>query len=324
MSVKDLLQVQAGKETTFGTSVAATVKFMGIETISLTPGATAAVNADMRGSLGPGAIAYVTANSGSGKLTTKVLYEDFDYWLEALFGAATPSGSNPYTRNYAAPGSAIPVSPRIQSLYYGDASGTYKLLGALPSKMTIKGESNKELRADIELIGTEVTTGTLAALSDRAVVAAMGQHTTIYIDAWGGTIGTTAIATSAYSFELGLDSGRTLKTYLGSLKPQAFQDQRYTAENNTLSLSLEFNATTKAYLDSIIAGTLSQYQVRIKSQSGTSVVQFDFAGTALTAPEIFSDKDGVCTLDMELSATYNSALGNWFKAQTVNGVATLV
>lgn len=322
MSVKDLLQVQVGKETTWGTSAAATAKLMGIEDITLQPKLKGAVNADMRGSLGPGQIAYIQDIEGAGKLKTKVLYEDWPYWMDALFGTATPTGAGPYVYAYTAP-VAAPTS-RMQTLYYGDSNGTYKLLGATPTKVSIKGESNKELTADIDLIGKQVTTGTLAALDDRAVSPVMGNDLNVYIDAWNGTIGTTLIPAMAYSFTLEIDTGRTLAAYLGSLTPGAYKDQRFGADKNTLKLSLEFTATTKAYLDSIIGGTLSQYQVRLKATTGASAIwQMDFAGSALDAPDIFSDKDGVCTLDMTLSATYNSTLGSWCKASVTNSVSAL-
>ena len=323
MSVKDLLSIQVGKESTWGTSAAATAKLMGIESITLSPKVKGAVNADMRGSLGPGAIAYIQAMEGAGKLTTKVLYDDWPYWMDAIFGTATPTGAGPYVYTYTAPSTSAPTS-RMQTIYYGDATGTYKLVGALPSKISIKGESNKELTAAIDLIGKSVTAGSLAALSDRSVSPVMGNDLTVFIDAWGGTVGTTAIDTTAYSFQLNLDTARAMQTYMGSLTPGAYKDKRFTFAKNTLKLSLEFNATSKAYLDSIIGGTLSQYQVRLKATTGTSAIwQMDFAGSALEAPELFTDKDGVCTLDLTLSATYNSTLGSWCTGSVTNSVSAL-
>jgi predicted membrane GTPase involved in stress response len=95
--------------------------------------------------------------------------------------------------------------------------------------------------------------------------------------------------------------------------------------DNTLMLSLEFNATSKAYLDSIISSTaLAGYQVRLQSTTGASAIcTLNFAGYCMEPPEIFTDRDGVTTLEMRLQGTYSSALTNWFTATVVNAVSAL-
>ena len=66
-----------------------------------------------------------------------------------------------------------------------------------------------------------------------------------------------------------------------------------------------------------------QRQIRIKSTSGTSIIQFDFAGSSEESPAYGEDRDGVLTFDVELAGTYNSTLGNYFKAQVVNSVSAM-
>ncbi len=112
--------------------------------------------------------------------------------------------------------------------------------------------------------------------------------------------------------------------YLGALTPGGYKQPMW---DGTLKLSFEFNATSKAFLDALIAPTANapvQKQVRIKHTSGTAIVQYDFCGTAINAPKVFTDQSGVASVDLELHGTYHTTVANWFKASITNSVATLV
>jgi hypothetical protein len=330
MSEKDLLQVQLGKEVTWGTSVAGTAKLMTVTDVSLEPIVEQIVHKTMRGALAPGYLANVRRIAGQGTLQSLVDYEDLPYYLDSLFGVATPGGAGPYTRDYVAPVTAgSKPTPRLNTVIYGDSTGgVYKLEGGLVTKLAIKGESNQPLTLQADLIGKDVVTGALAALSDRTVNVAMGADVSLYLDIWAGTMGATAVAATFFAFELTLDSKMTTRDYMGALTPGAYTQPAW--EGN-LKLTLEFNATSKAYLDALLAVTVGapfQRQVRIKAtrDAGASekLAQFDFAGTAPNSPKVWTDRDGVCTAELELAGTYNSgAFANWCKVATKNGVATL-
>lgn len=325
-SLLDLLQIQVGTSTNFVTPAAApTAKLMGVTNLMLPPGVKAMIHHDRRGSLAPGHLANLTEIRPEGISMEQLgLYEDSPYALDNLFGQATPSGTGPYTRDYAAPNGTLP-SPRIWTLVYGDATNCYALNGALISKMTVKGETGAPMQCTYDLIGHDFASDALAALSDRAVNVAMGDHMAIYIDAWGGTIGTTQISATAYAYELVVDAKRKGDMFLGNLAASSYhEDDGAAGWDTTLKLSLEFNAAVKAHYDALISqSTLYQRQVRLKSTSGTNVIQFDVAGTSEEAPVFGSDRDGVLTFDVMLRGTYNSGLGNWLKAQIVNSVSAL-
>ena len=329
MSELDLLQVQIGKETTWGTSVTPTAKLMNVTDISLEPVVETIVHKTIRGTLAPGYLANVRRIAGQGSIQALVDYEDLPYYLEGLFGVATPSGAGPYTRDYVAPVvTGTKPTPRIFTVVYGDSSGTYKLEGGLITKLTIKGDALSPLTLQADLIGKDVVTGSLASLSDRTVNVVMGADTTLYIDTWSGTMGSTQVNATFFAFELTIDSKMTLRHYMGALTPGAYTQPAY---EGTLKLTLEFNTTSKAYLDALLTSTVGspfQRQVRIKAtrDSGSSekLAQFDFAGTATTAPKVFTNQDGVATIELELHGTYNSGtFANWFKASSKNSVSTL-
>lgn len=326
MSLLDLLQVQAGLESTWGTAVTATAKLMGVEEISFEPEVMASINKDIRQSLAPGYIATLGGVAAKGSLKGKCLYQDLPYWLDSLCGRVTPTGANPYTYTYAAPLTAVPTNPRAMTLLYGDSSGTYALLGALCNGLKITGENNAEWKIEADLFGKSIdTTRSLAVLSDRAVAVTMGNDTSLWIDAWGGTMGTTAITTTAFAFELALNPARKGRYYLGSTTAGNFQEGRWAAEDNVLTLKMEFNTTSKAYLDAALSTTaLAQYQVRIRGTTGASAITtLNFAGTCMEPPKIFDDRDGYRTVELQLQGTYNTGLANWFTASVVNAVSAL-
>ncbi|MBA2702692.1 MAG: hypothetical protein H0U60_02455 [Blastocatellia bacterium] len=323
-----LLQVQWGNEASaaWGTPVAGAVKGMGIESFELNAIVEAQVAPERRGSLTPGFISIPNLVGAAGNAQGVVTYEDLPYWLEMLDGMVVPSGAGPYVRAWASPG--VPVLTgatriRTQTFLYGNTTdGVYRMPGGVLSKLNIKGNQGEMWTFAADLLGKTVDVGALAALSDRTVTPVRGVDTVLYIDAWGGTIGTTTIATTAFSFELDVDTKRGMKQHLGNLGYSGYTHPE--TWEATLKLELEFNATSKAYLDAIISGTLFQRQVRIKSTNGTNIVQLDFAGSQGNQPKIFTDKDGVSTVEVELTALYNPTLADWLKASITNSVAVLL
>lgn len=323
MSEKTLMQVQMGTESTWGTVVAPTVKLMGVEEQpTINPGATAEAIPEQRGSHAKMFDGFISEKRPTASLpNVAISYEDICYFLDNLLGEATPSGADPYTRNYAAPLTSDP-DPRILSIVNGGPDGVYSLSGAVANKLVFKGETGKPMRMDAEFIGKTLATDALESLSDRTVNLIKPEHFLLYIDAWGGTIGTTAISTIWQSFTLTLENERAGKMGLGSLSPQGYRE---TGWSGTLELLMEFDATSKAFLDAMISpSALFQKQVRIKAASGANLkMQFDFAGFTEEAPEVIQDNDGVLTVGFTLTGMYNSALGNWFEAENVNQVDDL-
>lgn len=323
MTINDLTQAQIGKETTWGTTVTPTAKLMGIESFDITPIVDTEVKKDIRGSQAPGYNAVVLKAEAQAEFSGQALYEDLPYWLESLMGVVTPTGAGPYVRTGNAPVSNTGVaSPRMMTVIMGDANDAYKLGGGIVSDLTLSFEANKPAMVKGKMLGQAVTSGAaLAGLSDRSVNVIMGDHLTLYIDAWGGTVGTTVIAASAFAGELTLKSNRKLRHYLGALTPGNWNDPRW---EGSLKLTVEFNTTTKAYLNSLLTPGLVQHQVRLKFASGANLIQqLDFAGNLTKAPKIYDDRDGLSTIDLEYDGQYNTALANWLKYSNTNNVSAL-
>jgi len=321
--LQDLLQVQIGTESTWNTSVTPTAKLARVRMKPdiIQADVLAEVAEDQMASLTPSGEAVLLGHSGKAALDQAGLYEDVNYWLESICGAATPSGAGPYTRTGNAPTTAAPASPKKFTLFHGDGTEGIKMTGSIVNSLVIKGESRARVETSVGLVGGTVLAGTPAALSDRSVNPILGAHGSVYVDTWGGTIGTTVLTGAAYAFELALGSPRALKTYLGSIVPTDWNENKLTG---VLKLTLEWNATTSAYFTGILStSAVWQRQIRLSFDNTANYnLRLDFAGTALEAPR-WSNRNGIVTFDVVLTATYNATLGNWFKYQTKNQLAAL-
>lgn len=321
--VPDLYLYQIGTESSWGTAVPQTAKLGLVDELTLSPEIEAELLPDKRASLAPAYSSTLNKSTGSAKASGICTYQDMPYWLDSLFSTATPSGANPYVRAYTGALGTIPTHKAF-TLAKGTSQGyshCYSLLGAIVNEMTIKIESGKPWMYDLGFIGKNYGTDTIDSLSDRTQTPIHANVTTLYIDAVGGTIGTTAISTGWFAAELQIKNNVTQYFGIGSVNPFSFRDARWEA---ALKLTLEIQSGPKGYLDSIIGSSLLQHQVRIKATTGASAIQqFDFAGTLLKSPEIIKDTDGVASLEFEYTAEYNSTLANYIAASNTNAVASL-
>lgn len=324
MSIPSLLQVQAGRETTWSTAVAATAKLMGIEKFELEPIVEMQTwPAELRASLAPNFLTAIKKVEAKGKAEGFVTFEDIHPWLEGLFGTVTPGGVGPYTRAYIAPLGTAPT-PKSQTIIYGNGADPEPMrgTGVIPVGLKIDMASGEPTKFSCDLIGAQIdTTGALAALSDRAVIPIMGDAWALYMDAVGGTMGTTVVAATAFSASLEIKAAYGLKRYLGALVPGAYRVGDWTT---ALKLVLEFNATSKVAVDEILLHTTAhQRQIQLKATQGTNILQIGLGLSLKTAPKMFSEKDGVVTVELDYQGIYNTAFTNYLLVNTTCGVAVI-
>ena len=321
--------LQSAWQTAFGTpKTSATVKLQNVSSFRLRPEFQTRALDQLRGTLAP--THQTTLDNYSGSATFEVsdeTFEDVNYWLDALFGAATATGSLPYVRAYNAPTTAA-VTPHFMTLQYGQANEVWQLQDASVASLTLSGANNSGVQVGGSIIGGKVIQGTLASLSDRTAVTRMsGCMAKVSIGAWDAT-SLTELADSAFSWELSINSNREYRGYLGDCTPTAYHDQKW---NGQLRLSLELNTTTAAYLTTMLdsaGSTILERQVEIKYSTTTSgkarSMTIKFAGHSMQAPEIYQDRNGVTTYDLVLDGVYNSKLTNWLTISTESGAAAFV
>lgn len=320
MGELDLQQLQVGAEETRGTGVAPTAKLMMIEDCNFVPIREVLQPEERRGSLQPAYNALMLKTTSEGSVEGLVTYEDLPYLLDSLLGEATPSGTtSPYTYSYTAPTTTAPT-PRIMTMVYGDGTYAYGVTGAICNELVLSMAQADAMRFSASLLGHNIADDALESLSDRTVEGVEPDQMALYIDAWGGTMGDTAIATSLFNFELSLSANLANKFHLGAATPGGYRVARM---NIGLKLFLELTAGTDTYLGSIVGSAPLQHQVRIKATSSTKVIQLDFAGTVVEPPTLWSDEDGVVSVEIGYAGEYHSTFANSFKAEVQNAVANL-
>ena len=319
--------LQSAWQSAFGTpNTTATVKLQNVSSFRLRPEFQTRALEQLRGTLAP--THQTTLDNYAGSATFEVsdeTFEDINYWLEALFGSATPTGNLPYVRAYAAPTTAA-VTPHFMTLQWGQANGVFQLQDASVASLTLSGADNTGIQVGGSIIGGKVTAGTYTSLNDRTGTTRMsGCMASVGIATWD-TSSFTTLANSAFSWELSINSNREYRGYLGDCTPTAYSDQKW---NGQLRLSLELNDTTDDHLIAMLGASsaILEKQVRITYKTGTSTTErsmaITFAGHSMQAPELFQDRNGVTTYDLVLDGVYNPTLANWLKIETKSATQTL-
>ena len=319
--------LQSAWQSAFGTpNTTATVKLQNVSSFRMRPEFQTRALEQLRGTLAP--THQTTLDNYAGSATFEVsdeTFEDVNYWLDALFGTASPTGNGPYVRAYAAPTTAA-VTPHFMTLQYGQTDGVFQLQDASVASLTLSGADNTGVQVGGSIIGGKVMQGALAALSDRTGVTRMsGCMASVGIATWDSSSFTT-LANSAFSWELSINSNREYRGYLGDCTPTAYNDQKW---NGQLRLSFELNDTTDDHLTAMLstASAILERQVKIEYKTGKSTTErsmaITFAGHSMQAPELFQDRNGVTTYDLVLDGVYNPTLANWLKIETKSATQTL-
>lgn len=313
--------VQSATQSVLLTGVAPALLLRGLEEFNLTSVPDIEVLSDLTQGLSGGDAAVVQGMSGKASFSGWCTYQHLGYFLDNLLGQATPSGAGPYTRNYAAPINSAPA-PRIMSLYKGDVTvGGYRMVGSLLSGLTLKLMPKKSLAMSGDFVGVVVEpqamSGVLSKPSITPILAS--QVSSLKLDTFAGTMGATTLTNCTLrNYELTLTPSRDIRTCVGAVTGASYVEMPWTGR---LKVSLEYNTTTKADLDTFVAGTLLQKQFEVNLASGTNSLKLQFAGTVQNDVQIFGDDDGVTVVEFDMERTYQSTFGNWFKAVLVNSVS---
>lgn len=318
------LRVQAGTQTVWGTSVTPTVLLRGVTRCNLAPDQEVKILNDLTLNLSGGDTPVMTRNGGGGTLEGWASYDDLAYYLDAMFGQATPGVGPTYARPYLAPVTSV-AAPRILSIVHGDANvGAYRLTGAVGNKMTLRIQPATEATISMDFIGATIEPTTLATgLTTRTVVPIMGGDVNaMFLDNWAGTMGTTALTKCTLrSLELTVNANRKNRYCVGALTAADYITMPW---DGTLDLMLEWNSVSKGMVDTLVNGAAGKHQFDVNLTGGTSkTLRIQFAGTIDQAPTIFEDDDGVVATRLRLRNTYHPTFANWLKITSGAALQTL-
>lgn len=322
------LRVQVGKQTVWGTNVATTAMLRGVEDFTISPDIDIRTFDDMSLGLAGSDSAAVYTVGGGGSLNGWATYEHLCYFLDALFSEATPGAPN-YTYSYTAPITTVPT-PRIMTMQLSHSTvGGYCITGGIVGELTLTQEMTEPLTFDATILGNKIEADSRDALSVPVVNPITGLHLThLYIDPWATAPGTTDYTPlcAVRRASLNVNPNRTPRYCFGTSGAGSYITDAW---DGTLELTLDFDATSKAVIDSIVGGTLTQKNVKLTwADTAARSLAITFAGTITDMPDIFEDDDGITTVSLTLSRTYNSNWTtpyspNWLDIKAQNALATL-
>lgn len=331
MGSSDLRVAQIGKQAGFGTPVAATAKLMALTDLSAKPEVTIKQSTYLQGDWAPSHVARATDKRGSAKLVGDLCFEDAPIYLSAAVkGGITGAGATAdKTWDVAAPLTTSPALD-LRTLEVYDGNQEYELTDAFISQLNIAGAAANDglVTFEADWLGRELVKSTLTpALANRAIDTIPVGGMSLYIDAIGGTIGTTIKAATLIDFSFQFTPNTHLKKFAdGDVRPSAVGYARPAAQ---LSFSAEFNANAIAELDQYLAGTTGRL-VRLVATgptlgSSAKKFQLDFAGDIISSGDFWGNRDGNTTVQLTLAARYDSAtFANYVKFQVINSSATLI
>lgn len=324
MGTSALRVVQFGRESTYGTGVAAAAIMSGVTEASFTPNAVNTMTRTLQGSFAPATSVTQTYRSASASIAGYLTPEDFIYILDSgVRGSISPSGAGPYLYTYNFPTTASPAT-RSRTLEFYDGQQAWEMPGGIVESFTITAESNEDsfVMFESEWLGTDATSTTLTgSLTGRAFTLLPANNSTLYSDAIGGTVGSTAISSTLIGWSFECNTGQHTKKFMtGALTPDS---RGYNVMDITLTLTLEYNASGDAFLDDFVAGTSRLLRLRTTGASSTQLT-IDGAYSFQSVSEVWGDRDGNTTIEITAKPFYDSTFANYVQMVVQNNVSAFV
>lgn len=318
-------KVQLGRETTAGTAVAATVIWRGPATDIENAQEVVMVDENV-GLLVPTSRSYVAQLGAMLALPeTEATFEHLPHVFEGGIKAVSPSGTGPYVRSGYAPGTASANTIKTYTIESGNAvagDGNEMEYGFVES-FTLSGKSGESWKVSSNWRGRQKTVAAMTgSLSVAAVEEMLFGKTVLYIDATGGTVGTTQKTGVLLEASLDVETGiQPIHTADGVL---------YFSSHKIVPPSLEFSITLELENDSGVVAAerafLASQAIRLfqLTCTGTSSRSFTakWAGK-YTSIGAYQNSNGNTTVQLSGNAIYSSTDALFFDFAVTNNVASL-
>lgn len=258
---------------------------------------------------------------------TTLTFEQILHLLEASMGQVTPTGAGPYVYDYSVPLGTTPPTIRPYTLRVGNVlvpTDVKVIPGCWVEELEFTGEAGGFWKVNATWQGQRAIAGAFtAAIGLPAVEDAIFSNTSLFIDATGGTIGTTQVS--------GVLVGASIKFASkiewvppgdGTLYPTRIKTGR---PQITFTLKLELEETggaSSVAAQRAIYNTNTLQLIRL-SCAGSSSRQIDWDIAArydnVAAYEKLNDTNTVVTI--EGHADYSSADALYYGVTVTNGLS---
>lgn len=318
-------KIQMGAESVPGTAVAADLIWRG-PFGDVEDGRTRNIVEEQVGLLVPAERSYDSRLTAMLTMPeTELTFEHFPHILEASMGTATPSGSGPYTYAYAFPTGATLKTLKAYTIEVGNAIVTGDIREVpycFVESFTMNGASGEAWKMAANWRGQRVVTSSFtAALSLAAVEEAIFSNTSIYIDASGGTLGSTAVAGVLTAATFDVTTG-VIPVYTGDgvLYYTAHKFTRPTV-NFTLTVELHSGGRVRTERTAYENNTVRLIRLVCPGTSDREL-RIDFAAKYDNVGG-YEDSDADTTVQLQGHAVYSSTDSLFFEIEVDNNLTAL-
>ncbi len=258
-------------------------------------------------------------------------YEQTPHILEAGIMTATGTqdgAGTDYIYTYNGPTTAQKTI-KTYTIELGDNVQMEEVEHAFVSDFTISGEAGAALMASANWIGRQVTKASFtAALTAPTVETILTSKGKLYIDAEGGTVGTTQISDTILSFELAVTTGwLPVWSVDGNLY---FTGVKSTQPEILLTVTFEHNSSGVAQKDAWIAETAKLIQLKFEGAApGTPGTTYSYKTAIVNLAgkwesfDVIGEQDGNDVLTGTFRARYNTTASLFADFIWVNELSAL-
>jgi len=320
-------KIQLGRETTPGTPVAATSIWRGLMAMPEDARERQQVEEQV-GLFAPQERSYTTMLLGKLAMpATELTFEQVCHIMEAGVKAATPSGAGPYTRLYDFPVGSTPNTIKTYTIEAGNTqvpTDVQEVEYCFVEEFELSGKVGEAWKMSANWIGRQLTPTTFtASLPLLSVQEALFARTKLYIDATGGTVGTTQ--------KTGVLMGAKVRVRTGIVYVPVGDGNLVFATHKFTFPKIDFSITLEVESSSVVATERAIYAAdvarlfRLKidgANASTHSMTMDFAGK-YDKVNGYENENGNTTLTFDGHAIYSSADALFWKNTVVNSVASL-
>ena len=317
-------KVQFGREATPGTAVASTTIWRG-KAAMIEDDRDVKVSEEEVGILVPAERSYIASVIGHMNFPqTELTYEQLPHILEAGIHTVAPTGAGPYVYAYVFPTDTTQPAIKTYTIEAGNtlvAADQHEMAYSFVEEFELTGQTREAWKVSSNWHGRQATQAAMTALTTlQAVEEVQFQNTAFYIDASGGTIGTTLKSGILLSARLRYRTGLVpLFTADGQLY---FNTYKRTRPALDFSIKMELESGSVVATERAIFKSQGRRLFRLSIPSDTKNLVIDFAGKYDSISDYENDDDNT-VVTFNGHAVYSQTDALFAKLTVTNSLATL-
>jgi hypothetical protein len=257
---------------------------------------------------------------------TALTFEQVVHLLEAGVKVATPSGAGPYVYSYEIPtGNTVNTvkSYTVEAVNVSATADYREMAYSLVEEFTLDAKAGEAWTMTGTWFGRTPVTGTATSLATlQTVEEALLMMTKVYIDATGGTVGSTQ--------KSGVLMGANMKVKTGLVPVMTgdgnmyFSTHKFTMPEVTFSLTLELESSGVVAAERAIyeANAVRLFQLTCDGSSAARQFEIRWAGKYDKIND-YTNSNGNTTVQLDGHAVYSSADTLYWEMDVTNGLATI-